>query len=318
MIWTVVHRDTDGSPVEMAIEADSREAVFAELKKRGIAAISVTQGSPSKRARSKSAKQKPMVWIILAVVGFVIAATAWIFLKKDSGLQPTDKLEGSQKMEAAPRLITKTAPKESATNNSKATTKTKTELYNGVQVVSRQATTNANGTIIERIRTADGKSHRVTKPPRPIFDNPSDQLIAMAISGANSGIEMPPLPMSDSVENDFKKSLESPIKINDDDSDEVKLMKMDVMAVRETLKDLVSQGMTVRDALAAHQEDVNKAAAYRKEALAILAEIRQTDGEDAAREFLEKVNKNLTEAGENPIATYKKLKSAQKEEQVEE
>ena len=39
--WTVYFRDKNGSKASVVIEAEDRSGVFAELKKRGISAISV-------------------------------------------------------------------------------------------------------------------------------------------------------------------------------------------------------------------------------------------------------------------------------------
>ena len=47
--WTVYFRDKNGSKASVVIEAEDRSGVFAELKRRGISAISVSEGASNKK-----------------------------------------------------------------------------------------------------------------------------------------------------------------------------------------------------------------------------------------------------------------------------
>ena len=63
--------------------------------------------------------------------------------------------------------------------------------------------------MVQILKTVDGKTHRITTPKPPVFDNASDQIIAMAVSGLNND-SMAPMPLSASTDADFRKSLERP------------------------------------------------------------------------------------------------------------
>ena len=43
--WTVTYREKSGVKTSVVIEAEDRVGVFAELKQRGINAISITEGA---------------------------------------------------------------------------------------------------------------------------------------------------------------------------------------------------------------------------------------------------------------------------------
>lgn len=336
MTFTVTYRAKDGALTDEVVEAVNRAECVAECKRRGIAPTSIREGRSGKSASSPNGTHTPTMPLtvkaaILAVVVLLVAGGVWWWYAARSTdaqkrVPPTqERVPPAQSDKPAkpakPKAVKPTRPsvEDSGTavaQNGKGTTATQkvVDMFNGVQVVSRNSATNADGTVVERIRTVDGKSHRVTTPPKRVFDNASDQLIAMAIHGANSGVGMPPLPMTDSVEQDFKRSLASPIEIRDDDSDEVKLIKMEVMTVRDVLKERIAQGMTVRQALEEHQDEVNNMASYNKEALNMLREIREKDGPEAANEFLKTVNKKLKEMGVKEIPSPAKRHSEKEKE----
>jgi len=315
MLFTVTYRAKDGALREERIEAASRAECVAECRRRGISGITGISGTSG---ISGDGKRTTARWVAVAVVVAAVAGGAWWWVAhKDAGSEPIPKSKVVRHT-PAPKRTEKEQPAAEPKRNSEGgkgqsndvgvAAQSAADVFNGVQVVSRTAMTNADGTVVERIRTADGKSHRVTTPPKRVFDNASDQLIAMAIHGANGGVGMPPLPMAGSIEEDFRKSLATPIEIRDDDSDEVKLIKMDVMAVREVLKERVAQGMSVRKALEEHQDEVNHMAAYNKEALNMLKEIREKEGAAAADEFLATVNRKLKEIGAVEISAPAKRK----------
>ena len=334
MTFTVTYRGKDGAKREECIDAANRAECVAECKQRCIAPTSIREGRA--RASRKTVEMvvphdgaKLMRAAILAAVVLLVVGGAWWWFSRAKAPQNAQKGDTPKRVSPAQsEKPVKTKVEKpmrpsgkdlsiAVPQNDKGTAATKnvTDVFNGVQVVSRSAMTNANGTVVEKIHTADGKSHRVTTPPKRVFENASDQLIAMAIHGANSGVGMPPLPMTDSLEADFKKSLASAIQILDDDHDEVKLIKMEVMAVRDVLKERIAQGMTVRQALEEHQDEVNNIASYNKEALNMLREIREKDGPEAANEFLKTVNEKLKEMGVKEIPPPAKRNSGKVKEQ---
>lgn len=78
--WTVYFRDKNGSKASVVIEAEDRAGVFAELKRRGISAISVTEGASNKKPRKvakNSASSKGRGLVAAAIVVLVAGIAAW-------------------------------------------------------------------------------------------------------------------------------------------------------------------------------------------------------------------------------------------------
>ena len=245
--------------------------------------------------------------LILAVVAGALAIGVWQILSVDG---PANAKEPRRPRAAAKRAVTQDAVVEAPKSAVEAEAPMATpaapvepikQLPPEEDVVWRQVTTNSSGTVTEKFKTADGRSHRVIRHPKRTFSNASDQLIAMAVSAAKRGGTMPPLPLTDATEADFLESLNTPIVIEDGDSDEVKELKMEVAAVREELKGLIKGGMTVREALEAHQSQVNSNAAYREEALEILNQLKAEGDSEGAEQFRLRINEDLQGRGIDPL-----------------
>ena len=135
-----------------------------------------------------------------------------------------------------------------------------------------------------------------TPPPRKeTFDNPSDQLISMTING--NGGQIAPLPFSNNMDEEFRKSLEKPIVINDDDSEEVKAAKQRVLEAREDIKALMKEGKSVRQILEEHREDVNFKAEMRSQVAKEARAILESGDAEGAKKFVMMMNFALQQKG---------------------
>ena len=136
---------------------------------------------------------------------------------------------------------------------------------------------------------------------RSIFTNGSDQILGM-IASAPPGRDMPPMPITKSIDRDFEKSLESPIVINSDDTDEVKVLKRSVMDLRmEVLAIKEAEGLTVYQILTEHQDLVRENAKLRAEAQKEAREIYDSGDIEGAREYVDKMNEQLGKLGSEQI-----------------
>lgn len=160
-----------------------------------------------------------------------------------------------------------------------------------VEMIS--STTNSDGSVLERFRTADGKVRSRQSAPKPIFDNASDQLIAMAASGAESGHTMPPIPVMDNADEVFMRSLDKEITIAKDDSDEVKSLKQSVIAIREEMRRLVGEGRSFAEVIKDHRDTVNHRVQMRAAATRMVKEFLDNGDREAAEEVLKKINDAL-------------------------
>lgn len=170
-------------------------------------------------------------------------------------------------------------------------------MEDGVEVVSANITTNKSGAIIEKLTLANGKRLSKVHPPKPIFENASDQVIALALS-VKPGQSMPPLPQLDkSLEQDFVNSLASPIVINDDDSEEIKRLKADVIETKAYIAEQIKNGGSLLEILREHQQMMNDTADHHLMAVEAAQKIKAEYGADAANEFIDRVNESLRAKG---------------------
>ena len=156
--------------------------------------------------------------------------------------------------------------------------------------------TNRDGAVVERFVLADGRRVRAVTLPDPVFRNPSDQLLAMAVS-ARPGEAIPPLPLGPDVERAFTESLVAPIEDAEGDSDEVRALKRRVRDARKAVAEEVRAGRSVREVLEEFQREQAHAADCRLAAVREVEAVRESDGEDAARAFAERANEVLRTQG---------------------
>lgn len=310
MDWRVTYRAKDGTRATDVFSAANREELFKVLERRGLSAIRVEDCSNKKRSHtlfSKSAiSPKALVGVCFAT-GIVIAIL--VILSGRSNQRENGEVGNNPRKEIANRQPnlrkgnhTKASIGTSAasSNATEASTIDTTPLEEKiVEVIS--VVTNADGAVIERFKTADGKIRSKQSAPRPIFDNPSDQIIALAVSGAATGAEMPPIPSLEDADGAFAKSLETEIEIKESDSEDVKELKKSVIAVREEIRQLLSEGHSFADIIKDHRELVNKGVAIKEEASRLAKELLDEGDREAAVEFLIRANETLRDMGVDEI-----------------
>ena len=213
--------------------------------------------------------------------------------------------------EQAPKRPAKIAtlkPPAPATTKSQAKVKTlnPNKMYEeGIEVLRYAVSTNNNGAVTEKLTLADGRKISKVHPPKPVFENPADQVIALAVS-AKPGEAMPPLPDLKGIDEDFVKSLLAPIKINDDDSDEIKELKAKVIETKAYLVDEIKNGGSVMEALKAHQEEMERIADSRLMAIQEMQKLQAEGDLDMVRDFAERVNEAFRVRGIPEIPVPKK------------
>ena len=166
----------------------------------------------------------------------------------------------------------------------------------GVEVVSYAVKTNSGGAVTEKFVLADGRKISKVHPPRPIFENPADQVIALALS-ANPGESMPPLPDLSGIDEDFARSLLAPIKILDTDPEDIKELKAKVIETKAYLVEEVKNGGSVIAALKTHQAEMERIADSRLMAIREIQKLQAENDPEMAREFAIKVNESFRARG---------------------
>ena len=307
MIWSVTYRGEGGLRDTLEIEASDRGALFDELRRRGISAISVAEVDPSQKTRRSTAKRpvgearhsrKALRGVIAGFAVVAASIAVWHFIsssaEKPADAEPVDNNLPAKTPIRQQAGATGATPVADEVAGSE---KPNVRLYKGVAVVSSSATTNGvDGAIIERLRLADGRTVKVVSLPKPLFENPSDQLIAMALS-SQTGQSVAPMPIDCNVEQEFLNSLLTPIKINEDDTDNVKELKANVLEARAYIADEVKAGKSVREVLEDYQRQMNNIADHHLMAVQEVQKIKTEYGIEEARKFAIRVNESLRARG---------------------
>ena len=88
MKYTYAYKTSDGTRHEATMAAESREAVFAELRKQGIKAIKVVAADGSKANGEIRGVRKRMV-VLAILIAALIAGTAVFFIDRGAAVEGT-------------------------------------------------------------------------------------------------------------------------------------------------------------------------------------------------------------------------------------
>jgi hypothetical protein len=304
MQFDVSYRSKDGQQETVRIEAESRQALFSELAKRGISAIRIEQANGKMKPRKASNKGggKPHGVFKGAVAGIIVVAAAvgaWYFLMQgtDNGKLGTAKSQKPAKIaEVTPSLAAK--PKAEEPPPKPVEEEIPPHLR---RVKDISCATNQFGQIVERYQTADGKTHKLIRPSRPpLFRHATDDILSMALAQSGGGA-MPPLPLGGDMDAEFLKSLEEPIIIDKDAPPEIQERQRIVRQARIEVKELMDQGLHFRDILADYEKLFNENAEIRAEAIAEARKIRDEGDTEGTAQFVDTMNAAFQTMGIDPI-----------------
>jgi len=312
MNWQVTYRGRDGKQGVEEFEAVSREALFAALKAKGINAIKVAESMPGKRSQRTAILprgatlagsparpvRRAIVWTI---IGVALAITAWFIAIREGASSKNGSVGARRPSRLA---LNETASpshtpsfEDDAPANAQPVISTPTKQAEAVTPTKESATNEVSEAEAARIQKWKDKFAK----RKSIFNNASDQILGM-IAGAPPGRDMPPLPIAKSIDRDFMKSLETPIVINDEDSDRVKELKKSVMRLRDEILEIKkSEGLSVYEILTQHQDLVRENAAIRVNAQREALEIYNSGDVEAAQEYVDKMNEALDRLGAEAI-----------------
>ena len=304
MIFTVKHRVKDGSIAEVHIEAANRGECIAKCKVQGIAPVGITVGNSVKKKN-----YIPNRALLIIFICFVTPLGIYIYQSLSS--EKLNKgIRTSKSIQTSSSTIKPQSLKQSIIENrTTAVNKSilKKDTYNGVDVVRREFQTNKT-VVIERIYTIDGKRHRKTHYPRPLFSNPSDEYLSWIVGPKNEG-SITPLPnlSNENLESDFEVAIKTPIPINEDDSENVKRLKLRVIQAREEMRLLLKNGWTFSDALNEQRKIAMGNADIRTDALNELESILKVGDREGAKDYVRNINLALEQMGIKTLPMPKQL-----------
>ena len=315
MQFTVTFRATDGSMVTEVVEAANRTDCFAQMKARGIAPLNVKEGGRGKSggrtstraaaaavgshpsrssAQGKGAKSPSVVGKALLVAAALILIAGWLWWWSGGSAvskSPKRSMGGTNATSVSKGEVVrplKGDKRDKDHQNGGNPTK------GGALPKGVASSVETEGISAPELPDSVDGTPDVPAPP-PVFNNASDQVLAMAVSADARG--MPPIPISHNIEAEFLASLKQEIVILDTDDESTRAMKEAVKAAREEMKRLIDNGMTVSQVLAEHQNLANENAKVRNDAMMELSQLVKAGDMEGAKEYKRKINIALGQMG---------------------
>ena len=290
MTFTYTYRDTQGAVRTDVIAAASRQDVFANLKAKGITPLSVKAGGVLCAVGSSVPARRPAV-LKAGVAGLVVmlgAAIAWFCLASS---ERADVAKPGQKEPVAASRQKKISVKGMAD-----TARTNT-IGAIVQAADQNVTSGAqtNAAALPDLPAVGTAAPPPPSLPPPVFDNASDQIIAMAVQDTTHGLA--PIPMGTDAEKEFLESLKKEIVILDTDDEQTKSLKEAVKATREEIRKLIDAGKSFNEIMQEHQRLANENARIRNDATLELKKILESGDIEGAKNYKRKINIALGQMG---------------------
>lgn len=309
MNFTVKYRDKSGDTKLLVLDVPSKAAVWPELKKRGISALSVREGTAKMSKPSGGKSPSAVRGIVAGLVVVALAIGAWFFFMDG---KPAPKADGEQKpkkiKEVKPEKPKPTKPTTSTNKTEVTKPKPNEKMHFGVphsewiklsheeKVALGQAAYDAEAAKIDSTYLERKKAHDAEIAARP-FKHTSENVIS-SIFSLNYGDHVLMGDFHPTLQEDFLKSLNDPIVINDDDSEEVKRQKEEMIILKPKIKELIDKGYTLKEILNDYRNSIAKVQELEFNLRKELDEIKRTSTSvEEMREFIEAANKMMLDAG---------------------
>ena len=250
-----------------------------------------------KRGEQRNVHLKWLVAGAIVVLGASIAA--WLLWPDASApvREGADGTVGRRIKEVKPAV-----PK-AATNAVAAVEEEEKDPSKRVVAVLSCETNSAFGLICKRVKTADGKSHKQYWPARePMFKHATDDMISMLLAGRRSGTVLPiPMKAKGDLDKQFLASLNDPIVITDEDTEERAARKREVKAAREEIKEMMDRGLSFKEILADSRRLFQENAEIRRKAMRELQELHQKGDAEGERQYQVNIDAALQQMGIDPL-----------------
>lgn len=301
MKFCVKHRAKDGHIVEITVEAADRNGVFAELARRGISAISVTEGEakPTRRRGSTSSKRSGSgSWCRLAlpvlVVLVAVGGGLWWFMR--GGAASQDEQAHKTKGLIASHTPSKAGAKDGSSG----------ETGTGGSDVTSEAI--AAGAVSNETATAASKPQkkfrviRKDEGKKKLFHNIADIYISRVVNSQPGNLVVGTINY-DRFPEQFRKALEEPITIDDDDTPEDIAKKQAVIDTRAELKQMLDDGVDIAEVMREAEAESRRLWNYRRTLHLELAKAMQEGkfNSDDMQDYVDAANMMLKDNGMEPL-----------------
>lgn len=295
MAWfTVQYRGPGGKTESVQIDAADRAGVFAELKKRGISAISVREG-----AAKKASPASPMRGLVAGALVVVVAAVAVYFIFKDNAKPETPK--EPKKARTITELPTP-APKPAPAVREVKPEKAKELPPQRVGEIRDGYMKTPSGKLFS-VKGMTTNTTAAAKGDYEIFDHHSENEIACLLTMQPGETLVGTPSYNGRFTKDFLESLKTPIIVTKDDSPEDAALKRDMIRTKIELKEAYDRGEDIEQIMLDTREEYQKLALFKLDMQQAIRDYKKTEGvtDDDVEIYVKAANKLLEERGIAPL-----------------
>lgn len=300
MVFAVKTR-LNGKLEEIQIEAADRQAVWAELEKRGVkSVVSVSEvGAASVRPASISPQVRKglvagLLIVALAALGF------WLFVSQDEkSSRAGDQSDGARAIQDAERRAESVAQTQVLKPDKPLEEKSQTARKKPGFFVRVEKLPDGN----EKRWTANGECYYVDlsrshDDSKPTYTNEVEALLSMYV---HPGEDMPPPPDDDISDVEALAACKIPIYAFPGDSDAILDEREVVQELKQDLQEYIENGGHARDYIRELIDRQNNEAQYVSETRERVEELIRQDDCVLAAKFLKEMNNRLAEKGIPPV-----------------
>jgi len=296
----------------MSLEAESREAVFKELAKRGLTAIRIEQANGKAKLRKAPPKGggKPSGVFKGAIAGVIVVAAAvgaWFFLtqKQETAKPDTETKKPSRIAEVTPAAAAPVKAVEPKEEKPKPLPPQRIgETRDGKVLLPDGTLHTVKGVITSGVA-------RVSLIDRTFKHDTDCMLAHLLVVEPGEGFVGDSESIYSGFEKEFLKTLDDPIVYDKDDSDYVKELKMGVQAMRQELLDARANGESIEKVLMDTRDQLQQLGLYRQELEEQVLRMSE-DGmsQQDYNDLITAANKMLEERGSKPLELPSTVKHA--------
>ena len=301
--WTVTYREKSGVKTSVVIEAEDRAGVFAELKNRGINAISITEGAVKAKRSATSGGMSKGVWgVVAALVVVALAGVVWMVMPDEE-----TKVVVKENVVKQPDPLVVTAPKpkkEAPVIKDEPQQKSKERVITPEeQKKLRPGDPGFDPAAHPTILIPKKKKEKVNAP----FRNSTEQALIWLASCEPGD---PPLPLILIPPGDMKNLatiLLTPNQAQEGDTELTKEQREIIDLAKDELRKYVKNGGDPQEFLR-YFHDLRESQHMRHSEArnAIMNLLRDGTNDDIAAEFIAKVNADLEAQGIKPVRLSRK------------
>ncbi len=308
MDWNITYRNGGGELSQISLEAESREAVFEELARRGVSAVRVERAQDKAKPHTASPRggNSPSGVFRGTFAGAIVVVAAvgafWFLAKDKSATEPPKEKRSAPVVDVAPASTAPTAMGE------------KVDAPPKVDPNARP--TKVGETVNGYIKLPSGRIHRVLgvvtnsaaasiKGKYEIFDYACENEIAGFLSmEPGQGLVGTPR-YNGRFKRDFLESLKHPIIVSKDDSPEAAALKRNVIQAKAELKAALDRGEDIEQIMLDTRREMQDLARYKQELKQQMREmVKSSKGEMTTEEMeclLDAANRMLDAKGIAPM-----------------